>query len=414
MNEKSADELAEIFSEYLEYMNVEIGKALKNNVDQETVEMMLQEKAKTSQDQFNTLKEVMADMGLKLKRVSDQLPKHNGDTITDAVRKGLEKNKASLKAMNSDAESKNSAYENSFAFKASGTMSITNNVTGEVPQALMIPGLNVLPSRQVRMLDVVTRGNISTNLVRWAYQANKDGSAGQTAEGSSKNQIDFDILTAEESVKKTTAFIKVTDEMIEDIDWMTTEINNELLRELLKAVEQGIYDGDGLTNNLHGVRDVAVAFSATGFNGTIDNANAVDVLTVAMNQIAIAEQGVANAIFMNPSDVTKLKMVKVSSTDKRYVERLSMVAGSLSLDGVPIIPTTLVALDDYLVGDFSRAFVLDRSDVNIEVGLDSDDFTKNLRTVRAEWRGVCYVKTNDRTAFVKGDFTTDAALLETP
>jgi hypothetical protein len=49
----------------------------------------------------------------------------------------------------------------------------------------------------------------------------------------------------------------------------------------------------------------------------------------------------------------------------------------------------------------------------IQVGMDGNDFTMNMRTVRAEWRGLCIVKNNDRSAFVKGVIATDAAALET-
>ena len=38
-------------------------------------------------------------------------------------------------------------------------------------------------------------------------------------------------------------------------------------------------------------------------------------------------------------------------------------------------------------------------------------FTKNLRTILAEWRGLSLVKNNDRTAFVKGTFATDIAAI---
>ena len=68
---------------------------------------------------------------------------------------------------------------------------------------------------------------------------------------------------------------------------------------------------------------------------------------------------------------------------------------------------------EYLIGNFDLATVYDKGDLRIEVGRDSDDFTRNLVTVLAEWRGLCIVKNNDRTAFVKGDFATDKAALET-
>ena len=158
----------------------------------------------------------------------------------------------------------------------------------------------------------------------------------------------------------------------------------------------------------------ATAFAAGSFAGTVDNANIVDVLRVAMNQVKLADQAMPNYILMNPSDITTLKLIKVGSTDERYIDQLQMVAGMLSLDGVPIIESTLVSQDDYLVGAFDLATVYDKGSISIEVGLDGDDFTKNLRTVRAEWRGATVVKTNDRTAFIAGDFTTDKAALETP
>ena len=90
-----------------------------------------------------------------------------------------------------------------------------------------------------------------------------------------------------------------------------------------------------------------------------------------------------------------------------------MVAGQLSLDGIPIIPTTLVTVDKYLIGDFTKAFVLTKQGITIEIGYNADNFVKNFKTIRAEWRGVTFVKTNDRSAFVTGDFSVDAATLET-
>ncbi len=136
-------------------------------------------------------------------------------------------------------------------------------------------------------------------------------------------------------------------------------------------------------------------------------------MVVAMNQIKIAEQGMPNYILMHPSDVTALKLYKVSSSDRRYVDRLVNVGSTLVLDGVQIVETTLVTAGQYLVGDFSLATLYDKGSLRIEMGLDGNDYTKNLRTILAEYRGAMVVKNNDRTAFVKGVFATDKASLET-
>jgi hypothetical protein len=116
---------------------------------------------------------------------------------------------------------------------------------------------------------------------------------------------------------------------------------------------------------------------------------------------------------LNPSDLTALKLIKTSTTDKRYVDRLVMVAGEMSLDGIPIIETTLVAADTFLIGDFTKSTVYDKGMVDIKVGYENDDFTKNLVTILAEWRGLNIIKTNDATAFVTGTISTAAGALET-
>jgi hypothetical protein len=90
-----------------------------------------------------------------------------------------------------------------------------------------------------------------------------------------------------------------------------------------------------------------------------------------------------------------------------------MVAGSLMLDGIPIIPTTLVTQDTFLIGEMPLAELWTRQGITIDIGYDLDDFTKNFKTIRAEWRGATVVKNNNRTAFVNGDFTTAKAALET-
>ena len=53
------------------------------------------------------------------------------------------------------------------------------------------------------------------------------------------------------------------------------------------------------------------------------------------------------------TDYRTLKLIKTSETDRRYIDRLAMVAGQLSLDGVTLVPTTLIPdKDEYLIGNF--------------------------------------------------------------
>lgn len=409
---KSAEEMAGLYNEFNEGLNAELVKAIEGKATKADIDSLKEEFNAGRVEQMKQLNETLKQHGLAIKKLTEAERATEAKNVS-SIRKGLEANIEKLKALNSG--DMNTAKGAEFSFKAVGDMTIAGNVSGgNVPVEQRIGGLNVIASRRVRLLDIVSKGTATSNVISWVYQSGPEGAAGGTTEGATKNQIDFNLVVASQSVKKRTAYIKVSTEMIGDIDFMESEIRNQLMRELLKDVEAQVYEGDNSGNNLNGILTTATAFSAGVFALAVDNANSADVLTVAMNQILIANQEPANYILMHPSEVTKLKLIKTSTTDRRYIDRLALIAGTLTLDGVPIIPTTLVTGDKYLVGNFDLATVYDKGSVAINIGLDGNDFTKNMVTVLAEWRGLVIVKNNDRTAFVTGDFSVDAAALETP
>jgi len=209
--------------------------------------------------------------------------------------------------------------------------------------------------------------------------------------------------------------MKASTEMLDDVSFMSGWLRNKLIVRLFLDVDNQCLNGNNVAPNLNGVLNQSTAFSApTGLALAIDSANEVDVLVAAITQIRLANQGVSNlTIMMNPVDVALMQSTKVTSTDRRYVERLANVGGSLSLDGTPIIVNNNITQGDYLVGDFSKSTIVQKSGIMVDVGFDGNDFTKNMRTILAEWRGQLFIQNNDRTAFVTGDFATDKAALET-
>jgi HK97 family phage major capsid protein len=403
---KSAEDMAGLFNEFNEIQSNELKSLVDGKADKETIEKMVNDLRDTQMEQMKNLNEALKEIGLSIKASKES----NSVVKESSIKEALKSNVDSIKGLKDSP----SAPWVSMEVKAVGTMLESANVSGgNVPVEQRIAGLNTIASRRVRLMDLVSRGRATSNIISWVYQSGKEGAAGGTAEGDTKNQIDFNLVVASQSVVKRTAFIKVSTEMLDDIDFIESEINNELLRELNKDVELTAYSGNGTAPAMNGVRTTATAFAAGDFALAVDNANEADVLTVAINQIAIADQPEPTAILCHPTDIAKLLVIKVSATDKRYVDRLQMVAGQLSLDGIPIIKTTLVTAGTYLVGAFNLATLYDLGTLSVQMGIDGNDWTKNLRTIIAEYRGAMVVKNNDRTAFVKGTFSTDKAALET-
>jgi HK97 family phage major capsid protein len=401
----SAEEKAAKFNE-LNAENVKSFNELKDAEGENSKAIAEMSKALIAikDEQLKNLNEALKEQGVVLTK----LQKGETANVSQESLKGiLEGKKAELATLKGSSSGMNNVK---IELKAAGDMSFTDNVTGQVPQAYRIPGFNDLPQRETRLLDLPVKATLESNLIDWVYEANEDGTAGPTGEGQLKNQIDFDLLVDSEKVQKITAFITITDELLDDPSQMESKIRTKLTEKLLQAVEEGYYSGNG-TTNLNGLRNIATAFDpgtfATGAANEVENANIVDVIVVAKNQIQLANQSMPTAIIMSPTDVAVMKTVKVSTTDRRYVERVLVSGNSLSIDGTPVVVSNLVAPGEYVVGDFNLSTLWTRQALTIEIGYNADNFVKNFKTIRAEWRGAAVVETNDRGAFVAGDFATD-------
>ena len=404
--DKSAEEMAGLYNEFNSKQSEELKSLVDNKADKADIDKAMQELRDSQMEQMKSLNEAIKEMGLAIKASTEGAKVQRAETLKDALAKKMDVLEAIKGGSNDKLD---------LVVKVAGTMLESTNISGgNVPVEQRIAGLNTINSRRIRLMDIVNNGVATSNIISWVYQANKDGAAGGTVEGSAKNQIDFDLVVASQPVVKRTAFIKVSTEMLTDIDFIQSEINNELMRELMKDVELTAYSGNGTAPNMNGVFTTATAFTGLGFTGAgggIVAPNIADVLVVAMNQIEVAE-GMANYILMNPTDVNRLLVLK--DTTNEYLGRLVNINGQMMLDGVPIVKTTLVTSGTYLVGDFSKATLYTKENINIQIGLNNDDFVKNLRTILAEYRGCMVVKNNDRVCFVKGTFATDITTITKP
>lgn len=328
-------------------------------------------------------------------------------SLKQAITKGLSDNVEALKTLKSDRN----ANGVSFTTKAAGSMLISSNVVGsaQIPQAEREAGITRTVRRNPFILQLVNVGTINSNLWEWVQQVNNDGDAAMTAEGTKKSQIDFDLALASAQVRKVTAFIKVSKEMLDDVALIESEINQELTEVIQLKIDAQLLTGDGTGQNLEGILENATAWSVTGFANTVKAANNSDVLKVAINQVMTA-QFAPNHIVLHPSDVTAMELEK--GTDGHYVMPPFRSANGMEISGVSVVANTGISAGTFLVGDFTKSGVRFKEGLTIDVGYENDDFTKNFVTILAEARLVHRVKSNHYGAFVTGAFATAIPLLD--
>jgi len=353
--------------------------------------------------EVTAIKESIDELALKLLGLET---KGDNTNETDTLKSVLEAKKEDLATLKT-----NRSGSVQFALKAVGAMTFATNVTGQMPQAEREAGITRIQRRSPYLLELVNVGSIMSNLWEWVEQKLPEGGAAMTGEGLAKSQADFDLVLASATVKKVTAYIKVTKEMLDDIALLRSEIDQELTEIINLKIDEQILSGDGLTVNLAGIQLNAVAFAAGAFAVNVVTPNNADVLRVAANQIENA-LFTPNYIIMNPTDIARLDLDK--GTDGHYVYRPLTNSYGLQVSGIPVVSNTGMAVDNFLIGDFTKSGVRFKEGITINVGYENDDFTKNFVTILAEARLVHRVKSNHYGAFVKGVFSTAKTSITKP
>ena len=269
----------------------------------------------------------------------------------------------------------------------------------QIPQALVTDidrniVQEVLPETYLRALfgSETISGNALTYFVEGAIESNTAGGQSAygfdvTAEGAAKPQISFaDPTPVTVALDKLAAFIKETDEYINDAPFLASAINGRLLNYLRLREE------DYLLTKLKAASITADTTSWANSAG----AQAIADLIFAKIQKVQADSGfAADAIIMNPKTWEILRLGKYGSTNEYIGGGYFADGQGKQLWGVPVYTSTFAAAPvsgsaagEIFVGAFKACgSVVTKGGVSVEAtNADQDDFIKNRMTIRAEER----------------------------
>ena len=285
-------------------------------------------------------------------------------------------------------------------FSKAGDMSTSGNLTGDVIAPDRIPGIIFDPDRAQHVRDFIPTASTSSNVVYYVRESAFEDNTATVGESSTKPQSDFDLTQEEAPVRKIATYVRMSEEMLNDVAGMTGYLTARLPKKLRLIEDNQILYGNGLGQNLEGITEVASAYVDSLADA---NVNRFDVLVKAIAQVR-ADEYFANAIMVNPADWYNLLLIKSAEGDYLMPESARFGGQAPRVAGVPIIANTAVTSGDFLVGDFAQGVQLfDRLQSNIRFfDQDQDNAIKNLVTVVAEER--LALATYRPTAFVYGTF----------
>jgi HK97 family phage major capsid protein len=266
------------------------------------------------------------------------------------------------------------------------------------------PGILGLPERRMTIRDLITPGRTSSNAIQYVKETGFTNNAATVSEASGaakpQSEIKFDIVTT--AVTTIAHWVLATKQILDDVPQLQSYIDGRLRYGLMYVEENQLLNGGGTGTDLNGIYTQATAYSAPIAPTAAGNLTKIDVIRLAILQAMLAEYP-ANGIVMHPSDWADIELTKTD--DGAYLFANPQGGAEPRLWRLPVVETQAMTVDKFLTGAFRLgAQLFDREDANVEISTeDSDNFRKNLVTIRAEERLALAVYRPE--AFIKGDFS---------
>jgi HK97 family phage major capsid protein len=299
--------------------------------------------------------------------------------------------------------------------KAAVTMGEGTTIGSGSTQVTLTGNTGIISSirrREERYLQSVSVGTINSARALWIEETDEQGTPIFVAEGASKVQLSSLWVEKTAPVQKIAVYGKVTTELMADLPQLLSYIQSSLMKRLSVKLETELFTGAGTGNTISGAKTLATTFSAGANALAIDNANEFDVLDALALQVEVAN-GVANAVYIHPSTWAKMKGLKDSTSRPIWKDYIDPTTGVVNYAGMNIFTSTAITAGEFVGGDMEVLHVLYRDNLTVQIGLDGNDFTNNVKTIIVEQRLVQFASANDTPCLVKGVFSTAKAALET-
>ncbi len=281
---------------------------------------------------------------------------------------------------------------------------ITNTVAN-TPNGVR-PGIVGGAFRELTLEQILTSLPTTDNAITYVRENVFTNSAAEAAEAAAKAESSITTTSVTEPVATVAHWLKISKQLAQDAPALTAYVNTRMIYGVNVRVENQIIAGNGVAPNISGFTKSG-NFTAHGYtNASLTGAgllnNRFDLIGKMIGDSAAGDYP-ADAILVNPTDWWTMRLAKDSQN--RYLLGDPGSATPPSLFGLPVIASNAVTADTVLVGAFRLAATLyNRDGVVIEMSdSDSDNFTKNLITIRAERR--CMLAVERPAAIRYGDLT---------
>lgn len=363
------------------------GKTYVSKEDAEKVAEEAVTKSITEQKQEfdRKISELSAQFKKELQLKEVQKPSSFNDNLAEAI----EKHADDIKNF------KKGKQEVTLSLKAVGDMSIANNFPGATPFIQDVrTGLIQNPYDRVWLSDILPQGTSSGNSVLYPKENGGEGGVDVwTNPAVDKPQVDFDLTSQSAFFKWIAGWVVVDREMLDDIPWLTSYLQNKLLISLKTAENNFILNGTTDTNPVTGLLTAATAYNGT-FTNPVDR-----IIDAGWGQIVEDTDQFYSPThtILSPRAAVGIGLNKASGSGEYDLPNgsVAFVNGRLSVGGLSVVTSTGMDADDFLTFDRNAVMFLRRLAPEIRLFEDAELAKRNKVMFRIEERVTQAIFNND-------------------
>lgn len=278
----------------------------------------------------------------------------------------------------------------------SGTVGSNTSAGTSLVPAHRIPGIVTPAERKLVIRDLFTVFPVTSGNVEYAKEESFTNNARPVTEGEQKPDSDLTFELYNSKIVTIAHLFHASVQILQDAPALGAYIAQRALRGLKVTEESQLLNGAGTGQNINGLIPQAVSYSGGASGDT-----PIDTIRRAIKQVRQSEHE-ANGIVVHPDFLADIDLLK--DDEGRYILGNPVNGNQPKLWGLPVVASTAMADDEFLVGAFgSAAAILDRQDAVIELSTEhADNFAKNMVSIRCEERiGMAVFQPS---AFVTGQF----------
>ena len=230
----------------------------------------------------------------------------------------------------------------------------------------------------------------SSNAVEFTRENVFTNEAAEASEGSAKAESSLTWTLVNMPVSTVAHWIKISRQLAADNAALAAYVDTRMRYGVNLKVETQLVVGNGTAPNISGVLDSG-NFTAHGYTNAALTAISSTFKKLILIRRMMADSWNAgypsDAILLNPADWATIELELLTTAAGQQLYSVTE-EGVARLFGVPVVQSVGMTADNVAVGNFSQAYTIyNREGVVVDMSeSDSDNFTKNLITIRAERR----------------------------